>query len=106
MNGWKNYAKAIVGAVIAALTALSTALEDGVVSYQEWVTVALGLLTGLAVIWAVPNAAEQKVEEIPADELETPTGLSDDGAPDDDSVEEQADDLDLIDEDIVSEPQE
>ena len=103
---WKNYAKAIVGAVIAALTALSTALDDGVVSQQEWITVVLGLLTGLAVIWAVPNASEQEVEELPADELETDTGLSDDGAPDDDSVEEQLDTLDLIDEDIVSEPQE
>lgn len=106
MSDWKNYAKAIVGAVVAALTALSTALDDGVVSQQEWVTVVLGLLTGLAVIWAVPNSAEQHVEELPADELETPTGLSDDGAPDDDSVEELPDDLELIDEDIVSEPQE
>ena len=101
-HDWKNYAKAIVGAVIAALTALSTALEDGVVAQQEWVTIALGLLTGLAVIWAVPNATPEEPLEAPA----TATGQTDEGAPDDDSVEEQPYDLDLSDEAIVSEPQE
>ena len=99
---WKIYSKAIVGALVAALTALSTALEDGVVTHQEWVTVVLGLLTGLAVIWAVPNATP----EGPIDAPESVTGHTDEGAPDDDSVEEQPSDLDLTDEDIVSEPQE
>ena len=99
---WKIYAKAIVGAVIAALTALSTALDDGVVTQQEWVTIALGLLTGLAVIWAVPNATPEEPLEAPA----TATGQTDEGDPADDSVEEQPYDLDLSDEAIVSEPQE
>ena len=99
---WKIYAKAIVGAVIAALTALSTALDDGVVTQQEWITVVLGLLTGIAVIWAVPNATPEEPLEVP----ETATGQTDEGAPDDDSVEEQPYDLDLSDEAIVSEPQE
>ena len=99
---WKIYSKAIVGALVAALTALSTALEDGVVTQQEWVTVVLGLLTGLAVIWAVPNATPEEPLEAP----ETATGQTDEGSPADDTVEEQPDDLDLTDEDIVSEPQE
>ena len=99
---WKIYAKAIVGAVIAALTALSTALDDGVVTQQEWITVVLGLVTGLAVIWAVPNATPEAPLEAP----ETATGQTDEGSPADDTVEEQQDDLDLTDEDIVSEPQE
>ena len=102
MNDWKIYAKAIVGAIVAALTALSTALDDGVITQQEWVTVALGLLTGLAVIWAVPNATPEEPLEAP----ETATGQTDEGSPADDTVEEQPDDRDLIDEDIVSEPQE
>ena len=99
---WKIYSKAIVGALVAALTALSTALEDGVVTHQEWVTTVLGLLTGLAVIWAVPNATPEEPLEAPA----TATGQTDEGDPADDSVEEQPSDTDLTDEDIVSEPQE
>jgi len=49
-------AKAIVGALIAALSALGAALTDGQVTATEWVVVATALLTGLGLVWAVPNA--------------------------------------------------
>ena len=55
-----NYAKAVVGAFIAALTALGAVLVVGDVGFGEvtagqWVTVAIAFLTTFAGVWAVPN---------------------------------------------------
>lgn len=50
-----KYAKAIVGAVMAFLGALGTALTDGSVTANEWVTIASFTVGALAVIWGVPN---------------------------------------------------
>lgn len=50
------YGKAVTAAVVAGLTALGTALDDGVVSAQEGVGVGIAFLVGLAAVWAVPNA--------------------------------------------------
>lgn len=54
-----QYAKAIVAALIAALTALSTALVDGngldSVTDGQWVVTVIAFLTALAAVWAVPN---------------------------------------------------
>lgn len=49
------YAKAVVGAVVAGLGVLLTALDDDAVSASEWVAVAIATLTALAAVWAVPN---------------------------------------------------
>lgn len=51
----KPYAKAIVGAAVAGLTALGTALADNQVTTAEWVGVAVATLTALGVVYAVPN---------------------------------------------------
>jgi hypothetical protein len=51
----KPYMKAIVGALVAGLTALSTALIDNTVTGQEWIAVVIATLTGLGVVYAVPN---------------------------------------------------
>ena len=56
-------AKAVVGAAIATAVAflgvLSTALDDGVVTGQEWVSIALATVIALGgvggVVYAVPN---------------------------------------------------
>ncbi len=51
-----HIAKAVVGALIAGLTALSAVLVDGgSVSPAEWVTVVLAALSTLGVVYAVPN---------------------------------------------------
>lgn len=54
-----KYAKALVGALIAFLTSLSTALVDGnglnSVTDGQWVVSVIAFLTALGVIWAVPN---------------------------------------------------
>ena len=50
-----KYAKAIVGALVAGLTALLPGIGDGV-SAAEWVTAVVAFLVALGVVWAVPNA--------------------------------------------------
>lgn len=96
----KFYAKAIVGALIAGLSALGIALDDGAVTYQECVTIAIAALTALATVWAVPNAQPE-----PESEVDSMTGDMDEGDPSDDSVVEQLPEP-VADEDdvLVSEP--
>ena len=55
----KPYAKAIVGAAIAGLGTLQQALDDNGVTAQEWTGVAIATLSGLALIWAIPNKDPQ-----------------------------------------------
>lgn len=54
-----QYLKAIVGAAIAFLSALSTALVDdksiGDLSDGQWVVAVIAFLTAFAAVWAVPN---------------------------------------------------
>jgi hypothetical protein len=51
-------AKALVGALIAGLTALGTALADGEVTSPEWIGVAVAALGVLGAVFAVPNATD------------------------------------------------
>jgi len=55
MEKLKPYAKAIVGALVAGLTALGTALADNQVTTVEWVGVAVATLGALGIVYAVPN---------------------------------------------------
>jgi hypothetical protein len=50
-----RYAKAFVGAAVAGLGTLATALADDHVTAAEWVGVATATLVALGVVWAVPN---------------------------------------------------
>lgn len=49
------YAKSIVGALVAGLGSLSQALDDGSVTAQEWVGVAIATLAAFGVVFGVPN---------------------------------------------------
>ena len=49
------YAKAIIGALIAFLTAIVTALDSGGISAAEWVTAVVALLIAGGAIFSVPN---------------------------------------------------
>lgn len=55
-----KYAKALVGAVVAFLGALSTALVDdkgfGDLTDGQWVVAVIAFLTALGAVWAVPNS--------------------------------------------------
>lgn len=50
-----RYAKAIVGAVLAALGSWQVAVADNGVTAQEWITVAIVFLATLAGVWVVKN---------------------------------------------------
>lgn len=51
-----RYLKAIVGAVISALTAAQVALDSGhPVTTTQWVTLAIGALVATLGVYAVPN---------------------------------------------------
>jgi hypothetical protein len=51
----REVAKAIAGGLVAGLTSLQTALDDGGVTATEWVSAGIAALVGLGVVWAVPN---------------------------------------------------
>lgn len=53
------YAKAIVGAIIAALTALGTAVADGEISAAEVVGVLLAGMVTLAGVYQIPNTPKR-----------------------------------------------
>lgn len=51
-----RYAKAITGALVAALGMYQSARAGGV-SVDEWIDIAAVTLAALGAIWAVPNAS-------------------------------------------------
>jgi hypothetical protein len=50
-----RYAKAIVGALVAAAGTWGTAISDGSITATEWSAIAVTALLSLGVIWGVPN---------------------------------------------------
>lgn len=66
------YLKALTGALIAGLASLQQALDNEAVSSQEWTGVAIAFLSGLALVWAIPNKDPQAEHQ--ADSVQPPTG--------------------------------
>lgn len=58
MNRIAPYGKAITGAVVACLSYLQPAIDDGL-TQSEGIGAAIAFLTGLAVVWAIPNRDPQ-----------------------------------------------
>ena len=54
-----KYAKAVVGALVAGLGTLGTALADDHITGQEWVGVVAATVVALGVVWSVPNKSAQ-----------------------------------------------
>jgi hypothetical protein len=50
-----KYAKAVVAALAAGATAVTTAAQDGQITGEEWVTAAIAVLGALGLTWWVPN---------------------------------------------------
>lgn len=59
-----RYAKAIVAALIAGLGAMATAVQDDVISSQEWITIVIAALSALGVTWAVPNRTAEREKDV------------------------------------------
>lgn len=49
------YLKAIFGSIAAGLGSLYQALDNDVVTTQEWVAVAIAVVAAGGVVWGVPN---------------------------------------------------
>jgi hypothetical protein len=49
------YAKAIIAALVAFLTAIVTALETDGISASEWITAAIAFLISGAAVFSIPN---------------------------------------------------
>ena len=66
------YAKAIIGALVAALASLQQALDDGQLTASEWTAIAIAFLTAAVLVFAVPNkdpeAAHQDESVQPPDQ--------------------------------------
>lgn len=58
-----KYAKAVVGALVAAAAVLEFALVDDYISGVEWVRVASAFLVSLGLVWGVQNAPEDHLLE-------------------------------------------
>jgi hypothetical protein len=56
MNAIAPYAKAVTAAIVAALSALATALDDETISSQEYVTIAVAFFVALGAVWIIPNS--------------------------------------------------
>jgi hypothetical protein len=52
-----RYAKAIVGALVAAAGTWGTAIADGSITATEWSAIVVTALLSLGVIWGVPNTS-------------------------------------------------
>lgn len=55
MEAAAPYAKAITAAIVAGLSALGSALDDGVITPQEYLYALLALVVASGAVWAVPN---------------------------------------------------
>lgn len=55
MRSIKPYMKAVVGGLVAGLTALGTAITDDKITTAEWVGVAVATLGALGIVYATPN---------------------------------------------------
>lgn len=55
MNTIAPYAKAVVAALVAGLSAVATGFADGGISAQEIVLAVIAFLVGLGAVFAVPN---------------------------------------------------
>lgn len=56
MAGLDRYAKAVVGALVAALSTYQVAVLSHGVSADEWAGIAIAFIVALGLVWAVPNA--------------------------------------------------
>ena len=49
------YLKAVVGAIVAALSVAATAATDNAINLQEGIYIAAAFFGALAAVWATPN---------------------------------------------------
>jgi len=65
-------AKAFIGALVAFLTAIATALDNGSISAQEWVFALIALIAGFGAVFSIPNKPPFVPEQEPEPEPVAP----------------------------------
>lgn len=65
-------AKSLIAAVIAGLTSYQTALLDGSVTQQEWISVVVATLIALGAVYTVANTPKKEAQEDEAEQEEEP----------------------------------
>ena len=55
----REYAKAIAGTAVAGLGAILLALVTPGITAEEWIVIAITVITAAGTIWAVPNAEKK-----------------------------------------------
>lgn len=60
-----QYAKAIVGAIIAGLSSIAVAMESGPVTREDILAAVIATLVAAAGVWAVPNKPAEPPEAAP-----------------------------------------
>jgi hypothetical protein len=63
MNKISPYYKAVAGALIPFLTAISVSLQDGTLTAQDWVQALIALVVGGGVVFTVPNISNKSETE-------------------------------------------
>lgn len=71
-----QYRKAIAAFLVPGLTVLGYSLADGVVTWQEWIAVAIASLSASAAVAVVPNAITAKQESDIVSNVTDPQGLA------------------------------
>jgi Sec-independent protein secretion pathway component TatC len=49
------YYKAVAGALVSFLTAISTSLVDGTLTAQDWIGAVIALIVGFGAVFTIPN---------------------------------------------------
>lgn len=53
------YGKAVTAAIVAALTAILTGLDDGHISWSDGIAALIAFFVALGAVWAVPNKSKE-----------------------------------------------
>lgn len=71
-----QYRKAIAAFLVPGLTVLGYSLADGVVTWQEWIAVAIASLSASAAVAVVPNAITARQEAHIVENVVNPEALA------------------------------
>lgn len=71
-----QYRKAIAAFLVPGLTVLGFAIADGVVTWEEWIAVAIATLGTGGLVTAIPNAITTKQEANIVQNVADPTALA------------------------------
>lgn len=72
-----RYAKAVVGAILAGLSALAPTIADGQITATDWVLAAIATFSAFGMIWAVPNAPAKPYAPPTSDAMSTTVNVGD-----------------------------